>query len=113
MTAENTSFNPVRLLVLFILLIFVGLGGGYVTKLINRSAAPVWAAMVPSVLSGLLWGFMARQQTGLSLSLLSIMYDITYAISYVVVFVMMGDKLTPLQVLGFFVALSGVAMMSK
>lgn len=102
-----------RLLGLFALLIFVGLGGGYVTKLINRSAAPVWTAMVPSVLSGLLWGFMARQQTSLSLSLLSIMYDITYAVSYVVVFVVMGDRLSPIQLCGFGVSLLGIAMMSK
>lgn len=102
-----------KLLGLVFLLIIVGLGGGYLTKLINKGTAPVWSAMVPSVLSGLLWGFMAKQQTSLSLSLLSIIYDITYAVSYVAVFVAMGDRLSLLQVCGFVIALSGVTMMSK
>ena len=96
---------------LFVLLIFVGLGGGYITKLINRGVVPIWAAIFPSLASGLLWGLMSRTST--NLSLLSAIFDVLYTASYVVAFVLLGDRLTPLQVAGFLVSLAGVAMMSK
>lgn len=102
-----------RLWLLIFLLIIVGLIGGCLTKLINKGVVPAWAAVMPSVLSGILWGFMAKQQTTLSLSFLSMIYDVTYAASFVAVFVMMGDRLSFIQACGFAVSLLGVVMMSR
>lgn len=101
-----------RLLGLFSLLIFVGLGGGYFSKLINRGDAAPWVTIFPSILSGLLWGLMAQSQ-GVNLSLMSILFDVVYTAAFVVSFVLMGDRLSPIQVAGFVVSLIGVTMMSK
>lgn len=73
--------------------------------------ASVWVTIFPSLASGLLWGLTSRTST--NLSLLPAVFDVLYTASYVAAFVLLGDRLTPLQVTGFLVSLTGVAMMSK
>ena len=87
-----------------------GVIGAFVTKKVQAELLPIWAPIGPSIVSGLLWGFISRRSH--SLSLMSVLVDVIYTAAFVVGFVMLGDRLTPLQIAGFIVSLLGVAMMA-
>lgn len=91
-------------------LFLVGLFGSYVTKQVQGGLLPIWSPIFPSILSGLVWGYISRRVQ--SLSLASVVVDVVYAVSYVSGFLLLGETLTMRQVAGFLVALAGVVMMS-
>jgi drug/metabolite transporter (DMT)-like permease len=70
----------------------------------------MWTPVLPSIASGLLWGYISRRSQ--SLSLMSVLFDVIYTAAFVAGFVILGDRLTPLQIAGFFVSIIGVAMMA-
>lgn len=91
-------------------LIFTGLFGAFLSKKIqSRSIAPWWT-VVPSLITGLIWGQAVRRFQ--NLSVLSAWFDVIYTAAYVFGFVLLGDRLTALQVFGFILSLVGVALMS-
>jgi len=84
--------------------------GALITKKVQCGLLPVWAPIGPSIVSGLLWGYIAKNSQ--NLSLMSVLVDVIYTAAFVIGFVILGDRLTPLQVAGFVVSLLGVAMMA-
>jgi len=94
----------------YLSLFLTGVVGAYVTKKVQGGTFPVWATVGPSLVSGLLWGAIAKRS--LNLSLMSVLVDVVYTAAFVIGFVILGDRLTPLQIAGFVVALLGVAMMA-
>jgi drug/metabolite transporter (DMT)-like permease len=43
---------------------------------------------------------------------MSVLVDVLYTAAFVIGFMILGDRLTPLQIAGFLVSLIGVAMMA-
>jgi drug/metabolite transporter (DMT)-like permease len=94
----------------YVSLFCLGILGAFVTKKVQGGSLPIWTTVGPSITSGLLWGYIARRSE--SLSLMSVLFDVIYTAAFVTGFVILGDRLTPLQIAGFFVSLFGVAMMA-
>jgi drug/metabolite transporter (DMT)-like permease len=88
----------------------IGVFGAFITKKVQAGTLPIWAPIGPSIVSGVLWGYISRQSQ--NLSLMSVLVDVIYTAAFVVGFILLGDRLTPLQIAGFIVSLLGVAMMA-
>jgi len=99
-----------RLILPYLSLFVLGVLGAHITKKVQSGMWPIWATIGPSILSGMLWGWIARRSQ--SLSLMSVLFDVIYTAAFVFGFFLLGDRLTPLQVVGFIVSLIGVAMMA-
>jgi drug/metabolite transporter (DMT)-like permease len=91
-------------------LFLIGIIGAFITKKVQASEMPVWAPVIPSIASGFLWGMIAKRSQ--NLSLMSVFVDVLYTAAFVIGFMILGDRLTPLQIAGFLVSLIGVAMMA-
>ena len=91
-------------------LFILGVFGAHITKKVQVGSLPIWATIGPSIVSGTLWGWIARRSE--SLSLMSVLFDIIYTSAFVFGFFLLGEKLTPLQIAGFVVSLVGIAMMA-
>lgn len=87
-----------------------GVIGAFVTKKVQSGSLPIWAPIGPSIVSGILWGYISRRSQ--NLSLMSVLVDVIYTAAFVTGFIILGDRLTPLQIAGFIVSLIGVAMMA-
>jgi len=83
--------------------------GAWVSRLVNQGKAAWWWAAFPAILSGAIWGWMARQKV--SLVHASVIYDVTMASTYVVSLWLLGEAVTPMQVLGIVLAVAGVGIM--
>jgi hypothetical protein len=99
-----------RLILPYFSLFILGVLGAHITKKVQSGTFPIWATVGPSILSGMLWGWIAQRSQ--SLSLMSVLFDVVYTAAFVFGFFLLGDRLTPLQVAGFAVSLIGVAMMA-
>jgi len=99
-----------RLILPYFTLFVLGVLGAHITKKVQSGTWPMWSTIGPSILSGMLWGWIAQRSK--SLSLMSVMFDVIYTAAFVFGFYLLGDRLTPLQVVGFIVSLIGVAMMA-
>lgn len=99
-----------NLILPYIALFTTGVVGAYVTKKVQGGILPVWAPIGPSIVSGILWGFIAKASN--NLSLMSVLVDVVYTAAFVFGFFLLGDRLTPLQIVGFVISLIGVAMMA-
>lgn len=91
-------------------LFLLGVVGAHVTKKVQVGSLPMWSTIGPSIISGTLWGWIARRSQ--SLSLMSVLFDIIYTAAFVFGFFLLGERLTPLQLAGFAVSLVGIAMMA-
>lgn len=91
-------------------LFLLGVVGAHITKKIQVGSFPIWATIGPSIVSGALWGWIARRSQ--SLSLMSVLFDIIYTAAFVFGFFLLGERLTFFQVAGFAISLIGIAMMA-
>lgn len=99
-----------RLILPYFSLFILGVLGAHITKKVQSGTLPIWATVGPSILSGVLWGWIAQRSQ--SLSLMSVLFDVVYTAAFVFGFFLLGDRLTPFQIAGFIVSLIGVAMMA-
>ncbi|CAB4196598.1 hypothetical protein UFOVP1290_118 [uncultured Caudovirales phage] len=68
-------------------------------------------AIVPAVLSGLIWGRMAQNKSNLIYS--SVVFDVTLSISYVVALRYFGERLSPMQCVGALVSIFGIFLIGR
>jgi|694.fasta_scaffold113997_4 drug/metabolite transporter (DMT)-like permease len=94
----------------YAVLFVIGIVGAFITKKVQASELPIWVPIFPSIASGFLWGWIAKRSE--NLSLMSVLVDVLYTAAFVIGFMILGDRLTPLQIAGFLVSLIGVAMMA-
>lgn len=90
-------------------IVTTALAGAAISKAINLGALPWYAAVAGSVLSGLAWGFIAKNKQ-VSLVYASVLYDVLYALTYVLFLAATGEKLTPYQVAGVSLSILGIAV---
>lgn len=64
--------------------------------------------MVVAAASGGVWGWMSRHP--ISLVYASIVYDVVYAMAYVIGLTLLGDKVSYIQWIGIFVSILGVVL---
>jgi hypothetical protein len=93
-----------------ILLVIIGLVGSVITKQISIGNFKIYWATIPSILSGLLWGSVSK--TGHNLNYLSALFDVVYASSFVVGFVLMGEPISLIQAIGFSISILGICLMT-
>ena len=99
-----------NLILPYVALFTTGVIGAYITKKVQSDVLPIWAPIGPSIISGILWGLIAKRSH--NLSLMSVLVDVIYTAAFVFGFFVLGDRLTPLQIVGFIVSIIGVAMMA-
>ncbi len=83
--------------------------GAFISKAINAGAISWYWAVSTSVLSGLTWGWIAKNKD-VSLVYASVLYDVLYAITYVVFLAIAGEKITTWQAIGIGMSIAGVAI---
>lgn len=84
------------------------LGAG-ISKGINTGIMSWYWAVVSAMVSGLTWGWIARHKD-VSLVYASVVYDVLYALTYVVFLACAGEKLTAYQVAGVGLSLLGMVV---
>ena len=89
-------------------LLAIGMIGALVSKGINHGKIGWYWAMVIAAASGAVWGWISRHPV--SLVYASIVYDVVYALAYVIGLALLGDKVTPVQWLGVLVSILGVLL---
>ena len=99
-----------NLVPLYAALFTTGVIGAFITKKVQGNFFPVWAPIGPSIISGILWGMIAKKSH--NLSLMSVLVDVIYTAAFVFGFFLLGDRLTTFQLAGFIISLVGVAMMA-
>lgn len=92
-----------------IAVVCAGLVGAFVSKGINQGAIGWYWAILTAVLSGAVWGWMARQR-GMSLIYSSILYDVVYAVTYVLALAAFGEGMTWVQAVGVGLAILGTVL---
>lgn len=92
------------------ILFATGLFGSWLAKSISGGALPWWLPIVPSIGTGLLWGWVSRRTTNLTLA--TMVFDTIYTAAFVIGFVLLGDKLNSHQIMGVILALVGIALMA-
>lgn len=91
-------------------LFLVGIFGAWLAKGISGGALPWWLPTVPSVVTGLLWGWVSRRSVNLSLA--TVVFDVVYTGAFLAGFLLLGERMNLLQTCGVALALAGVALMS-
>lgn len=82
--------------------------GGYLSQRIDAGTLPWWSAILSAVLSGAVWGLMCLHAQ--SLVFASLLYDVVATLTYTVIFLLNGDRLSPVQAVGAVMALIGIAL---
>lgn len=85
--------------------------GGVLSRQIDKGEWPWWTAIFSAALSGMVWGLMCRYTQ--SLVLASLLYDVVATLTYTAVFLVGGERLTPIQSVGVVLALIGVGMVGS
>jgi drug/metabolite transporter (DMT)-like permease len=85
--------------------------GAYLTKLIQAKAIPWYCTMITGSIAGLIWGYMSTSSK--PLIYLSVLYDVLTAITYILVFILLGDKVTTTQFIGIVMSLIGIFLISE
>jgi drug/metabolite transporter (DMT)-like permease len=94
----------------YLILIFItAFSSAFTINKINKVGASVFWILIPNLFTGLLWSQVSKLPY--KLSFLAIAFDIFYSTSYVIALFLMGEELTLIQILGFFIAFCGVYLM--
>ena len=104
-----------RVILGLLVLVLNGVVGAWITQRVTEGLMPWWStvvtAEVTAVVTGLLWGWGSPMFVG-KLSVASVVFDVVYGFSFVMGFVMMGEKMSMLQFAGVLVSFLGIGMMS-
>lgn len=92
-------------------IMLAGSFGAIVSKQINLGNLPWWVGILSSSLGGLIWGWMASQKQSIIMS--STLYDVTMAITYVLVLILLGETLTLTQFWGIVLAVVGIILVNQ
>jgi hypothetical protein len=92
-------------------LLFVGSLGAIASKQINQGNFPWWSSIFISLISGLVWGWMASQRV--SLIYASTLYDATMAIVYVITFICLGENVSLIQFWGIVLSIVGIILINQ
>jgi len=92
-------------------IMLAGSFGAIVSKQINLGNLPWWVGILSSSLGGLIWGWMASQKQSIIMS--STLYDVTMAITYVLVLILLGETLTLTQFWGIVLAAVGIVLVNQ
>lgn len=95
----------------FLLLALNGLAGAVVAKNVRELTIPVWVSFLPSIVSASIWAWMARKGT-MPLIMTSLLYDIIYLSAYTVGLLMVGERLTFAQSIGFMLCFAGIILIN-
>lgn len=90
-------------------IVFIAAFGAWASKRINDGEIPWYTAAAMALPASLLWGWMARHKD-VSLIYSSLVYDVVYTLSYTGCFVLLGERMTPLQWVGVTMAIVGTVM---
>lgn len=82
---------------------------GILTKQVQSGIVPFWVAVFPSIVNGLSWGYVSK--TSQNLPRLSVAFDIVLSVAYMLGLMIMGERLTGQQAVGFLVAVAGLTLM--
>jgi len=99
-----------KLIIPYCVLFLIGVFGSFITKKVQVGTVPVWTPIFPSILSGVVWGYISKNSS--NLSLMSVLVDVIYTAAFVFGFFLLGERLTTFQLIGFVVSLVGVGMMA-
>ena len=104
-----------RVILGLLVLVLNGVVGAWITQRVTEGLMPWWStvvtAVVTAVVTGLLWGWGSPMFVG-KLSVACVVFDVVYGFSFVMGFVMMGEKMSMLQCAGVLVSFLGIGMMS-
>ena len=104
-----------RVILGLLVLVLNGVVGAWITQRVTEGLMPWWStvvtAVVTAVVTGLLWGWGSPMFVG-KLSVASVVFDVVYGFSFVMGFVMMGEKMSMLQFAGVLVSFLGIGIMS-
>lgn len=93
------------------LLIFVNsFIGAFLSKQIKAQIIPWYCTVITGAIAGLIWGYMST--SGKNLMYLSVLFDVLTAVTYIVTFIILGDKITVNQFLGILMSLVGIALIN-
>jgi uncharacterized membrane protein YeaQ/YmgE (transglycosylase-associated protein family) len=95
----------------YLALFLVGMAGSLITKKVQMGSLPMYAPVITSMVSGLIWGWLTLESK--NLSLMSIVVNVIYSSAFVFGFYLLGEQLTTFQLLGFVVSLIGIAMITS
>lgn len=94
----------------YCILFFIGLVSAFVSKQVQSGSFPIWAPIGTSILSGVVWGWVASYSHNLSVT--SVLVNVIYTFSFILGFYILGDRLSAMQITGLLVALAGIIMMN-
>jgi hypothetical protein len=84
--------------------------GAYLSKLIKDQTIPWYCTVITGAISGLIWGYMTTSNK--NMIYLSVVFDVLTALTYISVFLILGDKLTEVQIIGIIMSVLGIALIS-
>ena len=100
-----------RVVMGLVVLVMNGVVGAWITQRVTEGLLPWWSTVLTAVVTGLLWGWGSPMFVG-KLSVASVVFDVVYGFSFVMGFVMMGERMSGLQFIGVLVSFLGIGMMS-
>ena len=100
-----------RLLIGCLCLLCIGMCGAWATGRVVNGELPWWITGLVAMMSGCVWGWVSPVFKG-QLSLGSVGFDVVYGGSYVLGFLLLGERLTGFGWLGVVVSFLGIALMS-
>lgn len=92
-------------------LFLIGMAGSFLAKKVQLGSLPIYAPIITSMLSGVIWGWLSLHSK--NLSLMSVVVNVIYSSAFVLGFYLLGERLTAFQLFGFVVSLIGIIMMTS
>lgn len=90
-------------------MLFISFVGAVISKKINDGSIGFLWFVIPSLFSGALWGHISKMPH--RLSFMSTVFDTVYSATYLICFVLMGEKINLTQLSGFIIAMFGIYLM--
>lgn len=84
--------------------------GAYLSKLIKNQNIPWYCTAITGAIAGLIWGYMILSDK--DLIYLSVLINVLNSITYISLFLILGDKITEVQIVGIIMSVLGVALIS-
>lgn len=91
-------------------LFLTGIFGSWLAKGISGGHFHWWLPIIPSIGTGLLWGYVSKRTENLTFA--TMLFDAIYTGAFVIGFLLLGDKLNWHQALGIILAMIGIALMA-